>query len=297
MNQRLIVLLTLITGIVVDVEAQIVTGHYGPGLFGMRSAHGFPMGWSYVNVTQFYYAGEMKDNDGKISTLAKPVNVVANVSAGIWGKKWDMLNANYNAVLVLPLTNLAPNPETLELDPERIGLGDMMFIPLMLSWNMDWIAVNIRYGLWMPTGSFEADSQNNRGKGFWSHNAGLGVTIYFDKSRTWSLSSMNTLEFNSRQKTTNIRPGSSWVAEWSLGKTFDNVFNLGLVGYLNNQIGRQNGGSVPEGIKNYRVNGLGLELGYNTANKWVFITRWYLEYLAINRPEGTAIRFVLLKNF
>ncbi len=278
-------------------HAQIVTGHYGPGLFGMRSAHGFPMGWSYVNVSQVYYAGEMKDNDGKISTLAKPVNVLANVSGGIWGRTLDQIGANYNAALVLPFANLAPNPETLELDPERVGLGDMMVIPLMLTWNLDRIALNTRYGLWIPTGSFEAGSNNNRGKGFWSHNLGLGVTVYVDQSKSWSLSSMNTLELNSRQKSTEIRPGSNLVSEWSAGKTFDQVFNLGLVGYFNYQVGKQEGGNLPDGIKNYKVNGVGMEFSYRTANKWVFITRWYLEYLAVNRPEGTAIRFVLLKNF
>jgi len=279
------------------VRGQYVTGHYGPGLFGMRSAHGFPLGWSYVNVTNFYYAGEMKDNEGKISTVAKPVNVIANVSAGIWGIRVDKLKANYNAVIVLPFTNLAPNPETLELDPERIGLGDIMLIPLMFSWNFDWIVINTRYGVWMPVGSFEVGSKDNRGKGFWSHNIGLGLTVYFDKPKTWSISSMNTLEINSRQKGTNIKPASNWIMEWSAGKTFDNAFNLGLVGYLNYQLGKQTGGDLPANLKNYKVNGMGMELGYRTKNKWFFITRWYMEYLAINRLEGTAIRFVLMKNF
>ncbi|WP_420582752.1 SphA family protein [Reichenbachiella sp.] len=283
--------------IVVQANGQALTGHYGPGLFGVRSAHGFPMGWSYVNVTHIYYAGEYKDNDGKVSTLSKPVNVIANISGGIWGKRWKKLNANYNAALILPFTNLAPNPETLEIDPERIGLGDIKVIPLMLSWNFDWLAVNARYAVWMPTGSFTAGSNNNRGKGFWSHNVGVGLTAYLDKERSWSLSSMNTFEFNSKQKTTNIRPASTWVTEWSIGKTFDKVFNLGIIGYNTNQLGNQEGGADLSNVNKYRVNGVGMELGYRTSTKWVFLTRWYLEYLAVNRPEGTAIRFILLKNF
>ncbi len=294
---RTILIIAITICSIFRIEAQVVTGHYGPGLFGMRSAHGFPMGWSYVNVTQFYYAGELKDNDGKVSTLAKPVNVIANVNAGVWGKKWEKLGANYNAALILPLANLAPNPETLDLDPEKVGLGDIMLIPLMLSWNKDWIAINTRYGIWMPTGSFTAGSTKNRGKGFWSHNVGVGLTVYFDESRSWSLSSMNTFEFNSKQETTNIRPGSAWVTEWSVGKTFDKVFNLGLIGYFNNQISDQEGGNLASGLNHYKVNGMGMELGYSTADKWVFITRWYMEYLAINRPEGISVRFVLLKNF
>ncbi len=284
---KVILILYFLAGTV--AHAQIVTGHYGPGLFGMRSAHGFPMGWSYVNVTHMYYAGEMKDNEGKISSLAKPVNVIANVSAGIWGRTLDQIGANFNAALVLPFANLALNPETLELDPERVGLGDIMAIPLMLTWNLDRITLNTRYGLWIPTGSYEAGSISNSGKGFWSHNLGLGVTVYVDKNKSWSVSSMNTLELNSRQKSTEIRPASNLVSEWSAGKTFDRVFNLGLVGYLNYQIGRQDGRNVPDGTHHYKVNGLGMEFSYRTANKWVFITRWYLEYLAVNRPEGTAI--------
>lgn len=282
---------------ILPIHAQVLTGHYGPGLFGMRSASGFPMGWSYINVTHIYYAGEFKDNDGKISSLSEPINVIANISGGLWGTRLESIKANYNAGIVLPFTNLAPNPETLEVDPENIGLGDIKLIPLILSWNFDWIALNTRYAIWVPTGSFEAGSVSNKGKGFWSHNLALGATVYFDKARSWSLSSMNTFEFNSKQKTTDIRPASTYVHEWSIGKTFDKVFNLGLIGFNTFQVGEQEGGEVPEGTNNYRLNGIGMELGYRTKDKWAFLTRWYLEYDAINRPEGTAIRFILLKNF
>jgi hypothetical protein len=277
--------------------SQVLTGHYGPGLFGLRSAHGFPMGWSYVNVTHIYYAGEMKDNDGKISTLAKPVNVIANISGAIWGKRIDKINANYNAAVILPFTNLAPNPETLELDPEGIGLGDIKVIPLMLSWNLNRIAINARYAFWAPTGSFKAGSKSNKGKGFWSHNIGLGLTAYFDKQKTWHLSWMNTFELNTKQKDTDIKPASTWVTEWGIGKTFEESFNMGFIGYTTLQIGKQSGGNIPSGSNNYRVNAVGMEFNYRTKTKWVFITRWYLEYLGINRPEGTVIRFIFLKNF
>ena len=147
-----------------SASAQLVTGHYGAGLFGLRSAGGFPTGWSYVNVTHFYYAGEYKDNDGKISTLAKPVNVIANISAGIWGINFEKINAKYNAAVVIPITNLALNPENLDLDPERVGVGDIYVIPLMLTWNFDRVLLNTRYGIWLPVGSYEAGSSSNRGK-------------------------------------------------------------------------------------------------------------------------------------
>lgn len=71
----------------------------------------------------------------------------------------------------------------------------------------------------------------------------------------------------------------------------------GLIGYHNYQLGKQEGGNLPDGTKNYRVNGIGMEFSYRTTDKWVFISRWYLDYQAINRPEATIIRFVLLKNF
>ena len=278
-------------------SAQILSGHYGPGLFGLRSAGGFPTGWSYVNVTHIYYAGEMKDNEGKISTIAKPVNVIANISGGMWGTQLESINAKYNAALVLPFTNLAPNPETLELDPERIGLGDIYLIPAMLSWSFDRFSLNTRYGLWVPTGEFNEGSRSNRGKGFWSHNLGLGTTISLNQAKTWTLSGMGTYEFHSKQQGTDIRPADMMVVEWGLGKTIEEVFNMGLIGYSNMQIGQQKGGNIPDGLKNYQVHALGVEFNYRTQNRWVFITRWYLEHSGINRPEGTVIRFIFLKNF
>ena len=279
-----------------STSAQLVTGHYGPGLFGLRSANGFPTGWSYVNVTHIYYAGEYKDNDGKISTLSKPVNVIANISAGIWGTNWESISAKFNAMVIIPITNLALNPETLDLDPERIGLGDIYIIPAMLTWNFDRVFLNARYGIWIPTGSYEAGSNSNRGKGFWSHNLGLGFTFLFDNSKTWHISAMGTFEFNSKQKDTDITPGSALVIEWGIGKTFNSVFNMGIIGYNTRQLSKQQG-TTTQTLNNYEVNALGMEFSYRTDDKWAFITRWYLEYLAINRPEGTAIRFILLKNF
>lgn len=279
------------------LEAQVVTGHYGPGLFGLRSSHGFPMGWSYVNVTHIYYAAEMKDNDGKVSTLANPINVIANISGGIWGTKLEKLKANYNAAIILPFTNLAPNPETLELDPDNIGLGDIKIIPLMLTWNFNRIALNTRYAVWAPTGSFDVNSKSNKGKGFWSHNIGLGGTFYLDAKKSWNLSLMNTFEFNGKQKDTDITPAASYVAEYGIGKTFEEVFNMGIIGYTTKQIGNQKGGSIPEGLNNYQVSAVGMEFNYRTKSKWAFITRWYLEYDGVNRPEGSAIRFIFLKNF
>jgi hypothetical protein len=249
-----------------------------------------------VNVTHFYYAGEYKDNDGKISTLSKPVNVIANISAGIWGTNFKSINAKFNAAVVLPVTNLALNPETLDLDPERIGLGDVYIIPAMLSWNFNKILLNTRYEIWLPVGSFEEGSKSNRGKGFWSHNLGLGITFLFDNTKTWHLSAMGTFEFNSKQKDTDITPGSAVVVEWGIGKTFNSAFNMGIIGYSTWQVSKQNGNTA-QTLNNYAVNAMGMEFSYRTDDKWAFITRWYLEYLAINRPEGIAIRFILLKNF
>lgn len=279
-----------------SASAQLVTGHYGAGLFGLRSAGGFPTGWSYVNVTHFYYAGEYKDNDGKISTLSKPVNVVANISAGVWGKNLDGINAKFNAAVVIPITNLALNPENLDLDPERIGIGDIYVIPVMLTWNFDKVLLNTRYGIWLPVGSYEAGSSSNRGKGFWSHNLGLGITYLFDNTKTWHISAMSSFEFNSKQKDTDITPGSALVIEWGIGKTFNKSFNMGIIGYNTRQVSKQKG-TTTQTLNNYAVNAMGMEFSYRTDDKWAFITRWYLEYLATNRPEGTTIRFIFLKNF
>lgn len=295
-NLRVLLVLTFLLFLGSNVSAQLVTGHYGPGLFGLRSAGGFPTGWSYVNVTHFYYAGEYKDNDGKISTLSKPVNVIANISTGIWGTNIEKINAKYNAAVVLPVTNLALNPENLDLDPEKVGIGDVYVIPAMLTWNFDRVLLNTRYGIWLPVGSYKAGSKNNHGKGFWSHNLGLGATFLIDNKKTWHISAMGTFEFNSKLRDTEITPGSALVVEWGIGKTFNNSFNMGIVGYNTRQVSKQKG-VTEQTLNNYSVNGLGMEFSYRTQDKWAFITRWYLEYLAANRPEGSVIRFIMLKNF
>lgn len=280
------------------VGGQTLTGHYTPGLFGLRSGHSFPTGFSYLNVTHMYYAGEIKDNDGKISTLAKPVNVVANVNGVLWGRRLEGLNANFNAGVAIPLTNLALNPETLDLDPERIGIGDIFLIPALLSWDFGRVVARVQYGLFLPTGSFSAGSKSNRGKGFWTHAPSAAVTGYLDADKQWHVSAHGLYEMHTTQQETDIKPGQDLVIEWGVGRTWDGAFNMGLIGYnlfqTSDQVNTDGSGT---GLNKYRINGIGAEFGYRTKSRWAFITRWYLEYDAINRPEGTIIRFVVLKNF
>ena len=82
------------------------------------------------------------------------------------------------------------------------------------------------------------------------------------------------------------------------GRTWDGSFNMGLIGYnvfqTTDQVNADGGGT---GLRKYRVNGIGAEFGYRTPSGWAFQTRWYLEYDALNRTEGPAIRFGVLKNF
>jgi len=289
-----VAVLALATG----AEGQTLTGHYGPGLFGLRSGYGFPMGFTYLNITQVYYAAEMKDNDGQVSTLAKPVNVVANVSALTWGRRIEGLKANFNAGVAVPLANLALNPETLELDPERVGIGDIFVIPALFSWDFGRIVTRLQYNLFLPTGSFTAGSASNRGKGFWTHGPSAGVTGYLDSGRAWHASVSGAYEIHTTQQETDIKPGQDLVIEWGVGRTWDSAFNMGLVGYntfqTTDQVNADGGGT---GLRKYRVNGIGAEFGYRTESRWSFVTRWYLEYDARNRTEGTLIRFVVAKNF
>ena len=280
------------------VDGQTLTGHYSPGLFGLRSAHSFPMGFSYLNVTNIYYAGEVKDNDGQISTLAKPVSVVANINGVLWGRRVDALKANFNAGVAVPIANLALNPETLDLDPERVGISDIFLIPALLSWDFGRVVTRVHYGLFLPTGSFAVGSVSNRGKGFWTHALASAVTAYLDPDKAWHASVHGTYEIHTKQKESDIKPGQNIVIEWGVGRTWNNAFNMGLIGHnvfqTTDQVNADGSGT---GLKKYRVNGIGAEFGYRTASRWAFITRWYLEYAARNRPEGTTIRFVVLKNF
>ncbi len=280
------------------LSGQALTGHYSPGLFGLRSGHAFPTGFSYLNITHVYYAGELKDNDGKVSTLAKPVNVVANINGVVWGRRIEALKANYNAGVAIPLSNLALNPETLDLDPERVGIGDIIAIPLLLSWNFGRIVTRMQYTVFLPTGSFAAGSVNNRGKGFWTHTLSSAVTGYLDANKAWHASAHAAYEIHTKQQETAIKPGQDVVVEWGVGRTWDGAFNMGLIGYnvfqTTDQVNADGSGT---GLKKYRVNGIGAEFGYRTPSRWAFVTRWYLEYDALNRPEGTVIRFVVLKNF
>ncbi|RFC49915.1 MAG: hypothetical protein DVB22_002367 [Verrucomicrobia bacterium] len=68
-----------------------------------------------------------------------------------------------------------------EITPSANGLGDIIFMPLMLNYKAsDDFSINFRLAAYAPTGDYEVGRPANRGRNYWSFEPPLGF-FYFGK--------------------------------------------------------------------------------------------------------------------
>jgi hypothetical protein len=174
------------------------------------------------------------------------------------------------------------------------GLSDIFVEPITLSWHQKQVDVSFGYGFWAPSGDYSPSNPVSAGKGFWTHMLTGGITLYPDKTKTWSFSALNRYEFNQEQKDTKITPGQYWTLEWGLAKTLAKKFDLGVAGYVQAQATSASGtGAAP--IKDH-VSAIGPEftfpipgIGFSTSIRYLRETR------AKMRSEGNTFNIILTK--
>jgi hypothetical protein len=178
-------------------------------------------------------------------------------------RKTFLGGAKYSAAATLPF---AKNSLTSDIQGRVSGGGgfaDSYYLPFILGWNRERLALRAIYGFLAPTGRFAPNATNNVGSGYWTHALSSGQTFYLSSNKRLVLSTFQMYEFHTKQELTGIHPGDTFDLDYSfLGSPpapKDVQLQIGLVGYEQRQTTAKTGPNISlvASEERYAVNALG----------------------------------------
>jgi hypothetical protein len=211
---------------------------------------------------------------------------------------WSFLGVNYGMDAIIPF--VYKNISAPFGDGHDFNLGDIYVSPLVLSKHFKQFDVAGAYGLYVPSGEFNADTPvhylTSPGSGYWSHMFTLGAVWYPDEKKTWAVSLLNRYEINTQQDHTDITPGNMLSMDWGVSKTVAPGVDLGVVGYYQQEITEDHGSHAATALSN--VVGIGPEVGMTWEKIGLISTlRYEYEVESRERPQGNTVVLTLTKRF
>jgi len=240
-------------------------GVYPLGMSATNSGITPAPGFTYVNQLLFYSRNHARDDAGNKLPVEGENFVLMDMNTIAWvGKKKILGGAAFSASATLPV---AKNNLTSDIKGQISGgggLADSYYLPFILGWSSDRIAVRTMYGFLAPTGRFVAGASDNVGSGYWTHALSSGQTLYLERNKRLILSAFQMYEIHTTQKDTGVNPGETFDLDYSLMGSLpvpkDLQLQIGLVGYEQRQTTAKTGPTISAEAsqERYAVNSLGL---------------------------------------
>ena len=179
-------------------------------------------------------------------------------------------------------------------DDDHFGVGDL-FAEATISWHPGQLDLAVGTGMWMPTGNSGRPMGTDAGLGYWTWMLTAGATLYIDEEKTWAVSMLNRYEFNTEQRDTDIYPGQVYTMEWGVSKTLEKVYDVGVVGYYQQQVTSSTG--VPASARS-QVAAVGPEVSVAFPKPMMFLSfRYLFEFTSESRAQGRTACLTLTKRF
>jgi hypothetical protein len=264
-----------------------------PGFFGSLAATPVQPGWS---VTSIYYhdsvaAGSNVARAREFEIRNIPVNFTGNVSAtinaslnlellaatytfatpvlgaqasvtllGLYGANSTSLAGTLAGTLTGPLGGTVPFSRSDAINSTIVGFGDL--IPI---YQMKWNAGVNNFMFYatgdMPAGMYDSVRLANLGIGHWAFDTGFGYT-YFDQPAGREASAVLGFTYNFINPATQYQNGVDMHLDWGVSQFLTKQIQVGLVGYLYQELGCDSGSSDRVGCFRSRVIGVGPQFGY-----------------------------------
>ncbi len=290
-------LILLIAGSV-NLYAQ-ETGHYVPGIMGIKAATLPPPGGYYAMQNVFYTANTYNNAEGDAANINFDVNVFVTAQRFVYVWEDVFLGANYAVNVIAPLINTDISIGAFGVSDKMFGLGDIIIDPMVLGWYKKKYDLSFGIGAVMPTGSFDLTKPASPGKNMWTALFTFGGTYYFDEHKSWSASILSRFEIHSKKKDYDVTPGNDFTFEWGFGKTIPSkaIWSFGASGYAHWQVTEDKGDDImyDPSVKD-QVFAVGPEVDcYIPSIKLNLELRGLFEFGAIDRSQGTTVCLSLFK--
>ncbi|MBZ4420667.1 transporter [Myxococcus sp. RHSTA-1-4] len=264
-------------------------GHKIPGGIGVDAGVQQGPGVYVGDRLLWYSASQLRDRYGELQPVQGfDLDAVANavgVNLTVQWPGWPYLGAT----VAVPLARISVNSEDPRASVDRFGLGDVYVMPVHLGWRLPLADLVASYGVYIPTGWFEARGGSGVGSGHWTHQFSLGGAVFFDEGRRARASALVSYDHNLRKRGIDITRGDTIQVQGGAGALVLRGVDVGVAGYALWQVRDDTGEDVPEVLRGARdrVFGLGPEVNVlipklkakvGARYEWDFGTR--------SRPQG-----------
>jgi hypothetical protein len=274
-------------------------GVYPLGMTATNSGVTPAPGFTYVNQLLYYSRDHAKDDKGDTLTVTGENYVLMNMNTLAWVSKRTFAGgANFSAAATLPF---AKNSLTSDIQGKISGGGgfaDSYYMPFILGWNRERIAIRAIYGFLAPTGRFVAGGNGNVGSGYWTNAVSSGQTFYLTENKRLVLSAFQMYEFHGVQEDTGTNPGETFDLDYSMMGSLlrTNSFQLqaGLVGYEARQTTATTGPgiSLATSMDRYAVNSLGFAVNSTfPKHKAALGIKYFKEFANRSTFQGYSVQF------
>lgn len=224
------------------------------------------------NLTALYYTFEEIDNWLILST-------------GFQNTHADIYNRSSSSNTI----------ENIRQSDSAMGIADITTIPITAFWKNQNIFYSSSLTIVIPTSSFDKNKISNLSANYWTVDLALAAT-YLNREYGIEASLVPGLIYNTKNKTTSYHSGTEIHLEYMFNKEIIKNFNIGLQGYIQDQVTNDNAKDINfDGIKT-RAHGLGPAV--RISNIWgshvSIVSKWLHEYYARNRIDNGDNLFVSL---
>ncbi len=256
-----------------------------------------------VAVPLYWYdTKNLYDGNGDKLDTSPDVTTFLTAIGGSIVTPWKILNANYGASLLVPFVKNKIEGSKIN-ENGSIAFSDIYVQPVQLGWHTKKADFTAGYALYIPTGKFSAGGDDNSGLGMWGHEFSGGTTFYFDKAKTFNLSTIAFYELHSKKRGTDDKVGSILTLEGGLSKSFMKplsnsalLFNVGAIYYMQFKMTNDDiwyNGQLIDQPKDH-IYAAGLEANaFWTKSMTSLSFRWLGEFGAKNRFEGNTFFITL----
>jgi hypothetical protein len=281
---------------VIRVQAQN-RGVYPLGMSAINSGITPASGFSYSNQLLSYSRDQAKDDNGETLPVTGVNSVVMDMNAFTWASTNEILGARYSAVATLPFAKNNLTSDVLGKISGGSGFADSYYMPFILGWTWERVAVRVIYGFLAPTGRFVAGKNDNVGSGYWTHTLSTGQTFYPAKSKLLAFSAFEMYEFHTMQEGTGIHPGETFDLDYSLMgsllRTGKFQLQMGLAGYEQRQTTAkyEPQGSSTSSKGRYAVNAFGFALNATFPKRKASLAlKYFNEFANRSTFEGSSLQ-------
>jgi hypothetical protein len=276
-------------------------GHYTPGANAsfVDALPGKP-GLALADFFVFYNAsaGGRLPIAGLIS-VTLDAKVFANSLVGIYQTPLALLGGSYAFGGIVPVLwmdvtgTVAAGSGTRSAGDSSSGIGDLLLYPFMLGWTAAGgdLKYDFRFGIYAPTGKFEAGALANVGKNYWTFEPTATVSFISSKIGL-EASAYAAVDFNTKNKTTDYQTGTQFHLDATLAEhvpLFAGFFGVGANAFYYQQIAGDSGSGATLGDFKGRTIGVGPVASYAMkleSTQLALELKWLPELETKNRLKG-----------